>query len=318
LRENPVDICGAGAMIAASRATRGGGMTQTIAFIGMGEAGGAIVDGWRGAHPVCAFDLKSDDPATAGQMAARYADLGIAGATCPAEAVAGAEAVFCTVTADQAVVAAKAAAPHLRPGTLWFDLNSCAPSSKRQAAEIIEAAGARYVDVAVMAPVYPKQNMVPLLVSGPHATVAASVLAALPMNPRVVEGAVGAASSIKMIRSIMVKGLEALTAECTLAAVAAGVEEEVFGSLLKSHPGTDWPGQAAYNFERAMVHGARRAAEMEEVAKTVADIGLPQDMSRAVVQWQRRIAGAGLPAPEDAAATGPRALALALLDKLRA
>ena len=293
-------------------------MTKAVAFIGMGEAGGAIVEGWRGRHTVHAYDLKSDDPATAGQMAARYSELGIAGAASPAQAVAVADAVFCTVTADQAVVAAMAAAPHLRPGMLWFDLNSCAPSSKRQAAAIIEAAGARYVDVAVMAPVYPKQNMVPLLVSGPHAGLAAPILAALPMSPRVVDGPVGAASSIKMIRSIMVKGLEALTAECTLAAVAAGVEDEVFGSLLKSHPGTDWPRQAAYNFERAMVHGARRAAEMEEVAKTVADIGLPQDMSLAVVEWQRRIAGAGLPAPEDAEAIGPRALALALLDKLQA
>jgi 3-hydroxyisobutyrate dehydrogenase-like beta-hydroxyacid dehydrogenase len=250
-------------------------------------------------------------------MTARYKQLGIAGCASAAEAVAGSDLVLCTVTADQAVAAAKTAAPHLTPGTFWCDLNSCAPSSKREAAAIIDKAGGRYVDVAVMAPVRPKLNMVPLLISGPHAQASAPLLTDLPMSVRVVEGPVGAASSIKMIRSIMVKGLEALTAECMLAAVAAGVEEEVMDSLMRSHPGTDWPAQAAYNFERAMIHGARRAAEMEEVAKTIADLGLPDDMARATVLWQRRIAGAGVAASEELKSLGAKTLAERLLPTLR-
>ncbi len=287
-----------------------------IAFIGMGEAGGALVKGWGGARPVRAYDVKTDAPATRAAMAARYAALGVIGCATNAEALAGAELVFSTVTADQAVAAAEAGAPHLGPGAFWCDLNSCAPSSKRRAAEIIERAGGRYVDVAVMAPVHPKLNMVPLLVSGPHAEAVAPVLAALPMAPRVVAGEVGAASSIKMIRSVMVKGMEALTAECALAAVAAGVEDEVFGSLLKSHPGVDWPAQTAYNFERSIAHGARRAAEMEEVAKTLTDLGLPADMAEATIHWQRRIAGAGVSPPADARAEGVRKLAETLIRAL--
>jgi 3-hydroxyisobutyrate dehydrogenase-like beta-hydroxyacid dehydrogenase len=220
------------------------------------------------------------------------------------------------VTADQAVAAAEAAAPHLAPGGFWCDLDSCAPSSKRRAAEIIEGAGARYVDVAVMAAIRPKLNMTPLLIAGPHAETVAPVLIELPMAPRVVAGPVGAASSIKMIRSVMVKGLEALTAECVLAAVAAGVEEEVFASLARSHPGFDWSGQAAYNFERSIAHGARRAAEMEEVARTLTDLGLPDDMARATVHWQRRIGGAGVQAPEDARAAGPKAMSDLLLPRI--
>jgi 3-hydroxyisobutyrate dehydrogenase-like beta-hydroxyacid dehydrogenase len=250
-------------------------------------------------------------------MAERYASLGIEGCPSSAEAVSGAKLVFCTVTADQAVIAAESAAPHLSSGAFWFDLNSCAPSSKRRAAEFIEAAGGRYVDVAVMAPVHPKLNLVPLLVSGPHAAAAEPVLTGLPMSPRVVAGEVGAASSIKMIRSVMVKGMEALTAECALAAVAAGVEDEVFESLMRSHPGINWRDAAAYNFERAMVHGIRRAAEMEEVARTLADLGLPNDMALATVDWERRIADTGLPAPENAVNAGPKALADLLLPALR-
>jgi 3-hydroxyisobutyrate dehydrogenase-like beta-hydroxyacid dehydrogenase len=291
-------------------------VSQKITFIGFGEAASAIVAGWNGRHAIRAYDIKSDG-AEASMMAARYDAMGVRGCASPAEALHGAETVFCTVTADQAVVAAEAAAPHLRRRAFWFDLNSCAPSSKRNAAAVIEATGGRYVDVAVMAPVHPKLNMVPLLVSGPHAEAAAPLLAALPMAPQVVAGAVGTASSMKMIRSVMVKGLEALTAECMLAAVAAGVDEAVLASLARSFPGIDWPGQAAYNFERAMVHGARRAAEMEEVARTLADLGLPNDMARATVEWQRRIAETRTPAPADPRAAGYKAFTDLLLPRLR-
>lgn len=294
-------------------------MTLQITFIGMGEAGSAFVTGWGESRreSIAAYDIKTDAPETADAMWAHYQGLGIRGCASVAHAVKGADLVFSTVTADQAVVAAEQAAVCLEQGAFWADCNSCAPSSKRRAAAVIEGAGGRYVDVAVMAPVHPKRNRVPLLLSGPHAKSVEPVLAGLPMAPRVVEGAVGAASSIKMIRSVMVKGLEALTAECVLAAVAAGVEEEVLGSLMRSHPGTDWCARAAYNLERAMRHGERRAAEMEEVAKTLTDLGLPDDMARATVDWQRRIADSGQFVPEDAEVLGAKELAERLLPKIR-
>lgn len=290
-----------------------------IAFIGMGEAGSALVKGWGNARSgeISAYDIKLDDPVSAAEIKARCTDLGIKCCDSLGQALVGADLIFCTVTADQAVDAAKAAAPELGQGAIWCDMNSCAPSSKQLSAEVIEAAGGRYVDVAVMSPVHPKLNMVPLLVAGPHAVDTAELLESLPMSPRVIDGPVGAASSIKMIRSIMVKGLEALTAECTLAAVAAGVEEEVLGSLIKSHPGTDWDAQAAYNFERSIVHGVRRAAEMEEVVKTLSDLGLPGDMARSTVLWQRRIAHTGVTAPKDARAAGAKVLADILLPEVR-
>jgi 3-hydroxyisobutyrate dehydrogenase-like beta-hydroxyacid dehydrogenase len=264
-------------------------MTQRITFIGFGEAATAFVDGWTDVPDIRAYDIKTDDEAQRATLLSRYQEHGVAGRLNVKDAATDADMVFCTVTADQAPVAAQAAARYLKPGALWFDMNSCAPSSKRQAAETIEAAGARYVDVAVMAPVYPQQNLAPLLLAGPHATEAEQLLKALPMSPTVVDGPVGSASSIKMIRSIMMKGMEALTAECVLAAVNAGVDEAVLSSLGKSYPGIDWPFQSAYNLERSLVHGARRAAEMREVAKTVTDLGFPSDMATATVAWQERL-----------------------------
>ena len=294
-------------------------MAPVIAIIGMGEAGGAIVTGWGESRSgqVRAYDIKTDRPATAGNMRSRYESLGVVGCASSADAVREADIVLCAVTADQAVIAAETAAPHLKAGAFWCDLNSCAPSSKRRSEAVIQAAGGRYVDVAVMAPVHPKLNMVPLLISGPHAGAVAPILADLPMDARIVEGKVGAASSIKMIRSVIMKGMEALTAECVLAAVAAGVEDEVLGSLARSYPGIDWPKQAAYNFERAMVHGARRAAEMEEVAKTLADLGLPNDMAVATTGWERRLAATGEEAPEDPRSVGSTVMANLLLPHIR-
>lgn len=287
-----------------------------IAFIGMGEAGGAIVEGW-GRGGIRAYDIKTDAAETAGAMRDRYAALGVTGCPTAAEAVTGADLVFCTVTADQAVTAARSAAPDLAPGAYWLDLNSCAPGSKRAAAALIEAGGGRYVDVAVVSPIYPKRNLSPLLISGPHAEAVAPVLRGLPMDLRVVPGEVGRASAIKMIRSVMIKGIEAVSAECALSAAAAGVMDEVIPSLALNYPGVEWDGQIGYNLERALVHGDRRAAEMEEVAKTLAELGLPAGMSEACVAWQRRLAAAPVAPPADPRATGATGIAPRILRHIR-
>lgn len=266
-----------------------------IAFVGFGEAAQAFLSGWALEKPgrVTAYDIKTEAAATQEGMRNCYTAHGISGQSSLAGALAPAALVFSTVTADQALEAARAAAPHLARGALWFDCNSCAPGTKRQAAEAIEGAGGRYVDVAVMAPVHPKRHLVPLLVSGPHAAQAVATLSALGMRPEPAGEAVGQASSIKMLRSVMIKGFEALTAECFLAARRAGVEEQVLASLEASDPDIRWRARGAYNLERMMVHGARRAAEMREVAKTVAALGLPDAMSAGSALWQDTIAAAG-------------------------
>src|SRR5690606_32010064 len=194
------------------------------------------------------------------------------------------------VTADSALDAAQAYAPLLPEGALWCDMNSVAPETKREAAALIEAAGGRYVDVAIMAPV-DKGMAVPLLVSGPHALAAQPLLEALGFsNVKVVGEEVGRASAIKMIRSVMVKGLEALSWECAAAADAAGVFDEVTASLDASEKPLKWAERIAYNRERMETHGLRRAAEMEESSKTLQGLGVDPVMARSAVELQRRAA----------------------------
>ena len=263
---------------------------RLLALIGFGEAAAAFVEGWEIAPVrIGAYDIKTEDAATRDAMLDRYVRFAVIGCESMDGAVATADLVFSLVTADQAVVAAEAAAPHVACGALFVDGNSCSPQRKRAAADRIEAAGGRYVDMAIMAPVHPLRQRTPVLLSGPHAGAALERLEGLGMRPVIAGPEVGQASTIKMMRSIMVKGFEALTAECMLAARRAGVEDAVLASLQASDPEIDWSSKAAYYLERMMVHGVRRAAEMREVAQTVADLGLPDRLSAAIAAWQEEI-----------------------------
>ena len=216
------------------------GMTR-IALIGFGEAGMAFA-GAMGAPE--GPRLRHQDRRSRYRPPAKradYASAGIQGADTLAEALAGAELVISLVTADQAL----AAAPQRRQSCSGRARSiAISTASRRRPSRrpprLIEAAGGLYADVAVMAPVHPARLAVPLLVSGADACAA---LAALGFSPRRVDGPVGRASTIKMLRSVMVKGIEALTAECFLAAREAGVADEVAASLDASWPGADWAAQ---------------------------------------------------------------------------
>jgi len=273
-------------------------MGEKIGFIGFGEAGRTFASGWPGTPPH-AFDIKTGDPASRTAQFAAYDQAGVVGHESAASALRRADVLLCVVTADQALAAARDYAPLLKAGALWLDMNSVAPDTKRAAAALIEAAGGRYVDVAVMAPVQPAARAVPLLVSGPHADDAVDLLARSGFTDARKAGAeVGRASAIKMVRSVLVKGLEALTTECVLAADAAGVRDEVLASLDASWRETSWADRADYNLDRMIVHGLRRAAEMDEVVKTLDALGTGSAMARATAERQREIGRRQLRSPD--------------------
>jgi len=253
-------------------------MNGTVTLIGFGEAGSTFANagGWGRAAQV--YDIKD--------KAIHIAESGVTGCAGAAQALAGSALVLSLVTADQALIAAREVASKIAPATLYLDMNSVAPATKRDAAQAIHAAGGRYVDVAVMAPVHPAKLAVPLLACGPHAEAGAAALGQLGFTSvRCVGAEIGRASAIKMIRSVMIKGQEALIAEMMLAAAAAGVTDEVLASL-----GEEWPAKADYAFERMAAHGQRRAAEMEQVASTLEALGIDPVMTRGTIIRQREMA----------------------------
>lgn len=260
-------------------------MERTIALIGFGEAGSTFAKaaGWEAL--ALAFDI---NPARRAVME----EAGVVACATAECALSDADIVLCLVTADSALPVAQDYAALLKPGAVWCDMNSVAPDTKREAARAVEAAGGRYVDVAVLAPVNPARMNVPLLLSGEHAGQAEAMLRAAGFTKtRVVGDDIGRASAIKMIRSIMVKGIEALTAEMMLAATRADVVDEVLSSLDASEKSDSWFVRAEYNVERMTTHGLRRAAEMEESAKTLIGLGIEPLMTSGTVKRQREQAG---------------------------
>lgn len=290
-----------------------------LAFVGFGEAAQAIAAGLRTDDPglaMSAFDIKTNG-AEAAAKRADYAAANVTAAETVAAATAGADLVFSLVTADEAESAAEEASRTPFNGAFYLDGNSCAPDAKRRAAQHVTAAGGRYVDLAIMAPIHPARHKTPCLLSGPDAPCVQAITTTLGMNTTVAGAEIGDASTRKMIRSIMIKGLEALTLECFLAARTAGIEGDILASLESSFPGFDWARRAPYMMERSLTHGLRRAAEMREVAQTQADLGLDPLMATATAARQHQIGALQL----DAAAIctdDPGALADAILAALDA
>lgn len=262
-----------------------------VAVIGFGEAGMTFSANWSRDHlaRIKAFDIKIEKPNEHANIQQRGRDCRVEIEETLRDAVSDADIIFSFVTADCASQAASNAAPHLQKHALYFDCNSCSPNTKKQSAARLEARGIGYIDVAVMAPVQPKKAQTPLLISGPSANNALDILTKLGMCATIAGEQIGQASSIKMLRSIMIKGIEALSAEAMLSAHRAGVSDKVLASLQASDPGIPWQSRSAYNLERMMVHGIRRAAEMREVIQTVEELGLPAPMAKAITQWQDTI-----------------------------
>jgi 3-hydroxyisobutyrate dehydrogenase-like beta-hydroxyacid dehydrogenase len=263
-----------------------------IALIGYGEVGRILAeDLYPAGHRLTAFDLKLTAVGPDRPLRQHAARVGAQLAVNHAAAVQTAELVISAVTASQAVAVAKACAAALTAGAFFLDLNSASPGAKVRAAQIVDAAGGRYVEGAVMTSVPPYRSRVPLLLGGPHTTALEPLLHELGFaGAKVASEKLGVASATKMCRSVMIKGLEAMVIESFTTARTHGVEDAVIASLHETFPGIDWERQASYFFQRAIEHGRRRAEEVREVAVTVREAGLEPFSATGTAARQAQIA----------------------------
>lgn len=270
--------------------------TSSIGFIGFGEAGFNIAKGLReaGVSEIHAYDIKTGTPEFGQTIRARAEQTQTALAASPEELAASSRVLFSTVTASSALDAARQTARFLHDGHVYADLNSISPGLKREIDAVVRGTGAGFVEAAVMAPVRPYGHKVPMLIGGDAARAFASLMEPFGMKLEIVEGEVGTAIAVKMCRSIVVKGLEALLFECVLGASRYGAEERVFASLQETFPGIDWNKLANYMVGRVVVHGERRAREMEEVAETLRAGGIEPIMAEAAARRQEWSAKNGL------------------------
>jgi 3-hydroxyisobutyrate dehydrogenase-like beta-hydroxyacid dehydrogenase len=259
----------------------------TVALIGFGEVGQILArELAAGAAPtLSAYDILFGDPASRPSQA--IAGHAIRRGTTAADAVKDADLIVSAVTAAQDLEAARSIPGGLKPGAVFLDLNSASPGQKIASAEVIDGAGGRYVEAAVMSPFPPKGMGSPMLLGGPHAEAVIADLAAVGFsNIRLFSDQVGRAAAAKLCRSVMIKGVEALLTESLLSARHYGVEATVLASLSDLLPIPDWDRLAGYMVSRSVEHGVRRAEEMLEAARTVAEAGIEPLMSRAIAERQ--------------------------------
>jgi 3-hydroxyisobutyrate dehydrogenase-like beta-hydroxyacid dehydrogenase len=265
----------------ASRAMR-------IGLVGYGEVGSILGSALvaRGAAWVGAWDILMPDPAQGPAMRARARDAKVENAGSLAALLARADVVLSAVTASQAVAVAREAVPAIRRGTWFVDLNSASPGAKQEMSRLIDGAGGHFVEAAVMTSVPPYGIKVPMLLGGREAASLRELLAPLGFAMEVAADRVGVASAIKMCRSVMIKGMEAIVTESFTAARAYGVEDRVLASLHETFPTLDWEQLGSYFMSRSALHGKRRAEEMREVAVTVREAGLDPWLASATAERQ--------------------------------
>jgi len=261
-----------------------------VGLVGYGEVGRILAEDLRKRDvKVSAYDIKLGGD-QAGALREHAAAFGVALSSSHADLAMQADFIVSAVTASQAVRVANACAPAVKKGAWFLDFNSASPGAKRRAAALIDAAGGRYVEGAVMTSVPPYRLKVPLLLGGSGAKELAPLLVMLGFNANVASEQLGVASAVKMCRSVMIKGLEAMVIESFTTARAYGVEDAVLASLAETFPGIDWEKQGAYFFQRVIEHGRRRSEEVREVAETVREAGLTPWSAQGTAERQAWVA----------------------------
>lgn len=264
---------------------------QRIGLIGYGEVGKTFGAGLKPrVQQVAAWDLKFADPATQQAERGHAQQHGVQACGSMEELCGVSDLVISAVTASNTWAVAEQAARFLQPGALFLDLNSASPGTKQKAAAAIDACGADYVEAGVMTSVPPYGIQVPMLLGGARAAELAGLLTSWEMDAKAVSDKLGVASAIKMSRSVMIKGLEALVIESYATARAYGVEDHVLPTLRETFPSIDWDRQGAYFFSRVVQHGQRRAEEMREAAHTVEEAGFAPLMAAAIAARQQWVA----------------------------
>jgi 3-hydroxyisobutyrate dehydrogenase-like beta-hydroxyacid dehydrogenase len=276
------------------KSSEGGAVNVSkIGIIGYGEVGKIFAAGLKakpGVQSVAVWDLKFAQEASGGVELMHAAQAGVQACVGTQALCEASSFIISAVTASNTLAVAQEAAQFIRPGTLFLDLNSASPGTKQQCAALIDAAGGQYVEAGVMTSVPPYGIQVPMLLGGSPSKNLVSLLSNWELDAKAVSDEIGVISAIKMCRSVMIKGLEALVIESYSTARAYGVEDAMIATLQETFPGMDWTKQGAYFFSRVVQHGKRRAEEMREAALTVQEAGFEPLMTRAITEKQQWVA----------------------------
>ena len=267
----------------------------TIAFIGLGELACSFAAGMRDAGvDLRGYSRPRADPDRAGALRRRTDAACIRVLPSLEEAVRGAPVVVAAVPSSAASEVTAQVVGLLEPGCVYVDTAPSAPARKAADGAVVAAAGGRYADVAVLRTVAIDGHRVPLLAAGPGACAWSELATSLGMNVTVVDGPPGTATRVKLLRSVYMKGRDALIAEMLLAARAGGIDDEVIASI--GGPAERVPfAELAHRVICALsIHAERRADELAASADLLAEHGIEPIMVAAGERRLRALADLGL------------------------
>ena len=271
----------------------------TLAFIGFGELAQGLAKGLKseGLAKIKTFDKAIAEGSPAGQAMGSVArDMGVEVVGSLAEDIQGADLVFSTVTPAAAVSVGQASAALLKPGQLYCDLNSCTPNLKRQSQAAVAKSGADYLDVGVVGGISLQGHRIPCLVAGEAGPKLKALMDPYGMSLTLVEGGVGTAALIKMLRSVVLKGIEALMLEMFMAAQAYGLEDTMMNSIATTFNRGDFEKYSDMLMSTHALAAVRRCDETEMIKGTIEETGVAPYVTEGILNFFKH--SAGLPLPE--------------------
>ncbi|MDQ6835049.1 MAG: NAD(P)-binding domain-containing protein [Actinomycetota bacterium] len=266
----------------------------TIAFLGFGELGTSLAGGLArsGRHVLRAYARSHANPTPAIEQRLRSAGTELC--TTLAAAVEGADAILAAVPGSASVALAALCAPHVKHGALYVDFSSSAPEDKRRCELSLAVADALYVDAAVLGTVAVSGPEVPILAAGPGAGELVAMVTSDGLRVTAIDAPTGQAALVKLLRSIYLKGRDALIVEMMLVTRRYGLEELVASSIGGPGETVAFSALAERVLRGVALHAERRAQELAVACELAERVGVEPSLARAGVQRLDDLARLGL------------------------
>jgi len=265
-----------------------------LGLVGYGEIGSTLGRGLRGAglQQVAAYDIAAFEGPYAALIQSRAKDAGVRLVRSAAELAACSDLILGVTPGSSSLASADALAGSLEARHVFVDVASATPKVKQGVAARLSATGARLADASIMGSPRDGHGL-EILTSGPAGDFFREAMTPWGMNVSVVGPEIGTASGIKIIRSVLMKGMEAVVLECLLGARAYGIQDTIVASAARSL-GKPFPDTVNSLLTTDVIHAARRSEEAAMSAEALADAGIEPVMTRATAARLAWVAALGM------------------------
>lgn len=258
-----------------------------LGVIGFGEVGSNISKGLKqaGIAQIIAYaNGPTNRPPYTKAFKQKAQNIGVKLASTLKELAQDTDLIFSAVFPKMAAGIVREAAPFFSPSHLYVDLNSCSAEAKQEGYAILKERGVRYVDSVLLGGPLRDEHRVQIFAAGEGAEEFRDTMNKYGMEIRVISDRVGDAALLKMIHSVLTKGIQALLWESFLALHKAGLDPKIYDGLRNWVDEMGLLGRADRVIAHSAIHARRRAGEMEFVADTMRSLGVEPMMTEAAIQ----------------------------------